>query len=544
MKTNHKSVFAFTLALFIGTTVAFSQKALPGESVDVIKSFDAHLLESSKIQVSPVLPPLDTSVKVQDYNVPPRPLNVKYDAPKLRPIGMKAGKKEDIYKGFAKLGGGVPTALWVEAGYAMAYQDKFDGKVWFRRHQQSAENALANQKFFKNEGILTGNYYINDKLAVEGKVGYTYDRVHFYGYNHDSLTLPTGRVRQDFKILDLGARLYNKERTDADLNFAIAPKFYYMNDYYSNKETGFDLGLSATKWFNEKHPLRFIIRTDLTSFNDTATQNLNNIYLQPSFTFHSDIIKLKIGGNFVSNRDVFSTFPDVELGLRIFGDGIQLFAGANGDLRKNTYRTMATYNPFIDIRASKLRNTLVRSYFGGLKGDFGWLEYTGQVGYSKADNLALFQTLYTAERVTRFKAVYDTVTIFNVQGSVKLKLMKNLIINGTLSQNLSMETRQEGKPWGLPKLEGNFSGLYTLLDGKASVKANAYVADGIWFVDQEGIRRQGKVLFDLGFGGTYQFSKNFGAFLDVNNILNNKRARWANYPMIGTNFMAGITARF
>ena len=250
MKTNHKSVFAFTLSLLFATTVAFSQKALPGESVDVIKSFDAHLLESSKILVSPVLPPLDTSVKVQDYNVPPRPLNVKYDAPKLRPIGMKAGKKEDIYNGFAKLGGGVPTALWVEAGYAMAYQDKFDGKVWFRRHQQSAENALANQKFFKNEGILTGNYYINDKLAVEGKVGYTYDRVHFYGYNHDSLTLPTDRVRQDFKILDLGARLYNKERTDADLNFAIAPKFYFMNDYYSNKETGFDLGLSATKWFN------------------------------------------------------------------------------------------------------------------------------------------------------------------------------------------------------------------------------------------------------------------------------------------------------
>lgn len=544
MMTNNKSVFAVLIGLLLATTQAFSQKILPGESVDVIKSFDARLLESSKISVSPVLPPLDTSIKVQDYNVPTRPLNVKYDAPKLRPIGMKTGKKEDIYNGFAKLGGGVPTALWAEAGYAGAYKEIFDGKVWFRHHQQSADKALENQKFFKNEGLVTGNYYINEKLAVEGKLGYTYDRVHFYGYDHTMDTFSAERVRQDYKIFDFAGRLYNKERTDADLNFSIAPKFYFMNDFYSNKETGFDLGLAATKWFNEKHPLRFVIRTDFTSFNDTVTQNLNNIYLQPSFTFHSDMVKVKIGGNFVSNRDVFSVFPDVELGLRVFGDGFQIFAGATGDLRKNTYRSMAAYNPFIDIRSSRLRNTRLDSYYGGLKGDFGWLEYSGQVAYNKASNLALFQTIYTFENITRFRAVYDTVTMVNLQGAVKIKLLKNLVINGTLSQNLSMDPANEGKAWGLPKTEGNFSGLYTLLEGKASVKANAYIADGIWFVDREGIRRQGGVLFDLGFGGTYNFSKNFGAFLDVNNILNNKRARWADYPMIGTNFMAGITARF
>ncbi|MBU6342885.1 MAG: hypothetical protein KGS48_15435, partial [Bacteroidetes bacterium] len=416
MNTKYKLLLATVCLMTFGLSQTLAQRELPGESVDVVKSFDALLLESSKIQVSPVLPPLDTSVKVQDYNVPPRPLNIKYDAPKLRPIGMKTGSKEEIYNGFAKLGGGAPTALWLEAGYSRAFADQFDGKIWFRRHQQSADKALANQKFFKNEGILSGNYYINDQLALEGKLGYTYDRVHFYGYDHEKYTYNADVVRQDYKILDLGARLYNKERTDADLNFSVAPKFYFMNDYYSNKETGFDLGLSATKWFQEKHPLRFVIRTDLTSFNDTATQRLNNIYLQPSFTLHYPVFKLKIGGNFASNRDVFSVFPDAELGLRIFGDGIQIFAGASGDLRKNTYRTMAAYSPFIDIRESKLRNTKVRNYFAGLKGDFGWLEYTGQVAYNIADNLALFQTSYTAQHITRFKAVYDTVEILNVQG--------------------------------------------------------------------------------------------------------------------------------
>ncbi|MEI6409876.1 MAG: hypothetical protein WCR52_10865 [Bacteroidota bacterium] len=541
---NHKFLLAASFCLFFGAPYAFSQKELPGESVNIVKEFDARLLESNKIGVSPTLPVLDTTTKLQDYYVPQRPLAVKYDAPKLRPIGMKSGKKDEIYRGFAKLGGGVPTALWAEAGYALNVKDKFDGKIWFRHHNQSADKALENQKFFLNDGLVTGNYYINDKLAVEGKIGYSFDRVHFYGYNHDSITALENRVRQDYKILDIGGRLYNKERTDADLNFSIAPKFYLMNDYYANRETGFDLALSATKWFAEKHPLRFIIRTDFTTFDDTVKQNLNNIYLQPSFTFHSDILKLKIGGNFASNRDVFSVFPDCELGLRVFGDGFQIFAGVTGDLRKNTYRTMSEYNPFIQIRGSKLRNTRLDSYYGGLKGDFGWLEYSGQVGYNKASNLALFQTLYTTEGITRFQAVYDTVKMVNAQVSVKIKMLKSLALTGTLSENITMETSREKKPWGLPKLEGNFGALYTLLDGKATLKGNCFIADGIWYNNSEGIAKQSKILFDLGFGGSYNFTKNFGAFLDVNNLLNNRRARWADYPLVGTNFMAGITARF
>ena len=52
------------------------------------------------------------------------------------------------------------------------------------------------------------------------------------------------------------------------------------------------------------------------------------------------------------------------------------------------------------------------------------------------------------------------------------------------------------------------------------------------------------MLLDLNVGGSYQFAKNFGVFLDVNNMLNNKRERWYNYPMVGLNFLAGLTARF
>lgn len=539
---NHKSIL--TAAFFSAALVtAFAQKNLPNESVDVTKDFDAHLLESNKINVTPTLPPLDTTTKRQNYNIPPKPLTVTYDAPKLRPIGVKAGKKEDIYKGYVKLGGGVPTSLYGEGGYAFKSNEQFDGKLWLRHHRIDAGRAVENQAMANTDVLVSGNYFLPQKLGIEGKVGYSADRYHFYGYDRDTLSFDKEAVRQDFKILDLGGRLFNSERTDADLNFSISPKFYLLNDYYSNKETGFDFGITASKWFANKHPLRLTIRTDLTRYEDTATQKLNNIYLQPSFTFHTDILKLKVGGNFASNRDVFSIFPDAELTLRIFGDGIQVFAGAGGDLRKNTYRSMSEYNPFIQSRLSELRNTKYSNYFGGVKGNLGWLDYNAQVSYAKASDLALYQTAIDDRGVARFRTVYDTANIFGLQGTVKFSPIKNLVINGTLSQNV-FSMRNELHAWGLPGLEGNFNGVYTLLDGKASVKAGLYIADRINLRNETDVADKGGALLDLNLGGTYRFNKNIGAFLDVNNLLNNRRERWFRYPMVGTNFLAGITARF
>ena len=88
---------------------------------------------------------------------------------------------------------------------------------------------------------------------------------------------------------------------------------------------------------------------------------------------------------------------------------IEPFGGANGDLRKNTYRSMSEYSPFLQIRETKLKNTRFDNYYAGVKGNLGWLDYTGQVNYSKASDLALFQTQYTSTGVTRFQALYDTV---------------------------------------------------------------------------------------------------------------------------------------
>lgn len=536
----NKSLLIVAVCCLTGS-VAFGQNG-PTDKVDIIKNYEAQLLDANKLNVTPTLPPLDTSTKYQDYVVPPRPVKVKYDAPKLKPLGMKTGTKEEQYHGYFKGGGGVPTSVYGELGYGFGVKDKFDARIWGRHHQANFKNR-ENQRFSNTDVQIDGNGMLNKKTALEGKIGYTYDRVHYYGYDDSLYTFDAERVRQNFQTIDVGFRVFNGERNDADLNYFVAPKYYNLKDNYSNKENGLDLAFGASKWFADKHVFRLALRTDFTTFRDTVKQQLNNIYIQPSFTLHAGPVRFKIGGNFASNRDIFHIYPDAELAVRVFGDGIQLFVGANGDLRKNTYRTMSDYNPFVQIRNSELRNTDYRNYFGGVRGNLGWINYTIQGGYATAGDLALYQTSFTSEGITRFDVLYDTARITNIQGTVILKPTKDITVTGTLSQNI-FKMSNALAAWGLPGLEGNFNGEYRLLDSRAAFKANLYIADKIKRRDENAIPGKDGALFDFGLGGSYRFSKYFGAFLDINNILNNRRERWHNYPIYGTNVLVGLTARF
>ncbi len=528
-------------------------KDLENENVEVIKSFDARLLDANKIDVVPTLPPLDQKMQAQTYDIPPKGVAVKYAPPKLRPVGFKTDAVPRDYNGYAKLGGGVPTSLYGEVGYGWT-KGKSDFKGWVRHHSANS-SAVDNQRFMNNDVLLSGSGQVAENTSVEAKIGYSFDDFYYYGYDHDSTGLDFSKEgsRQRFKCIDLAGRLFNSEKTSTDLNFAIEPKFYNYTDDFSMKEKGISVGLSATKWFAEKHALRLNIRPDFTWFNDTVQQQLHNIYIQPSFTFSHDFFRLKVGGNFVSHKDVFHSYPDLELTLRVWGDGIVAFGGWNGDLRKNTFRSLTTYNPFLGTNPNEnerivIKNTDFTQYFGGIKGNLGIAEYEAKLSYGQADDLALFQNDWTGATATggwrRFKVLYDTTKIFALGVSGKLHIARNLDINGTFNQSI-MDTNYELHPWHLPRTEGNFGAVLKMLEKDAlTVKGNLYIADQSWFLDQEGRPKRTNALLDLSFGTHYQIAKNFGAFLDLNNLMGNKYERWNEYPTYGVNFLGGITLKF
>lgn len=544
---NKTAYIFFFSALFCGTVAA--QGGLPTETVDVIKNFDARLADAVRVQLKPELPALDTTTKRQAYNITAKTLRVEYLPPKIRPLSMKGDDVPKGYKGFARLGAGLPGAFYGEGSYHVFANKQFDMGINLLHHSANNSNKVENQRFSNNHAGLDATYFFEQGFAINGKLGYTRDVVHFYGYNDLNEELDTTRfsfepedIRQRFSIFDVSAKLFNGERTAADFNYNVGFDLYNLQDSYSARENGFDLRLEATKWFNEQNDLRVGLRTDFTSYRDTAKQSLNNFYLTPSFTIHGERFKVKLGAVVASHEDEFSFFPDIEAGANIVEGVVGIFVGAEGSLQKNTFRSLSTYNPFISSRI-EVANTKYYHFYGGLKGEVSGVGYNAQVGYKSADDMALFLLNGQNDSIARFDVLYDTVNIVNIKVAVSAPLFKGFELLGSVSQNI-YSPKNEEKAWHLPALTVNVGAKYRTDDNKLMVKGDFFLENGVPYLDSNGEAQNLNALFDISLGAEYYISKNFGLFMQLNNLANNKRQRWQRYPVYGLNALFGITARF
>ncbi len=533
---------------------AFAQKPAGGvdnQSQDVVKNFDARLIDAEKVNVAPILPSVDTTTKAQTYSVPNKVLNVEYQPPKMRPQSLPAQKLPPQYNGYAKLGYGFPNSPYGEAAYRFGDPSQYLIGAKIKHHSASADKSLENQRFANTEGEVNGTFYAQAGVAVDAKLGYANTSRQYYGYDHAKIPAGTYTrigTEQHFNVLSASAKAYNSTRTVADINYALGLNFSRLNDNYANSETDFNIIGDATKWFAEKHPLTLIIGAEFTTFAPKIekTQDLNNIYLKPSFTYKTDALSLKLGANLVSFKDVFTPLPDIEANFNLAGKALGIFAGFKGEFIKNSYRNLTNYNPFIKTDSVLIKNTEKLEYYGGIKGAVGFLTYSAQVGYSNNKNLALFAG-DSLDKYRRFSVIYDTVGIFNIRGAITARPIDKLEITGTISQNVYSAKTQKAA-WGLPSLDVNVGAKYTVSekgDQIAILKGSLFVQNGVPYKakNTDGYSRLDP-LFDVSLGGEYWFAKNIGVFLDINNLLNLKRQRWQNYPNFGLNVLGGVTARF
>lgn len=533
---------------------------LPAEQVEVIKAFDAKLAESEKIDLPPSLPPIDTTIQQQQYTLQPRPITIEYPPPRIRPIAYRSDEAENFaeYKAFAKLGAGLPKAIYGEGAYN-TFVRKSDREAYalgFNILHHSADHSTAtieNQKFGLTKADASGTMYMASGAAVRADLGYKSNRVHYYGYSLDPFwterDIPAEAVKQLFNTFELSTKLFNHVETAGDLDYHAGVNLVRHTDEFASKETSLRLDAGGTKWIAGKHSFDLGFYTDFTWYRDTQSValTLHNFGLLPAFTYHARIFKIKLGGKIISHNDEFELFPDAEAVLNLTGSELAIFAGVTGDLQKNTFRSLSEYNPYIHTRFEKdgLRNTRYFKGYVGIRGNLKIIEYTFEAAFKPTNDLPLYKFRYDSDLIYDFDVVYDDVDIINLSGSIRANPIKGLDVVGTISQNI-YDTRFETKAWHLPSLDLNFMAIYTNPSGKLKAKGMVYMQNGVpantSFIP--GKYKNLNSLFDLSFAGEYWFAEKIAAFAEVNNILDNKRERWLYYPTYGINFLAGLSMRF
>ena len=536
------TTFSFLfLAVLASLNAQQPGKTLETGQVEVIRDFDARLEDTEKVGVDPVLPEYKQPEGQFEYLVPVRLLAVDYPAPKIRPIAMGRDKEPRVYNGYAKAGYGTLSQPYGELGYAFQKDDEFALDFHFLHHAANNSNRRENQRFSQTAGNLNLVYYTPEGMAIKGRAGYDADINYFYGYNPVDTSFLKEEVRRRVSLIELGAGIANSETTVAGIDYSADADVYQLSESFgASKESGFLIDLSARKFLDNKHPIGLRLVTDFSTFTDTASQDLHNFFLQPNFTFHGAKFKLRAGANLAFHDDQFFVFPDVELEVCIIGSQLGAFVGASGTLEKNSFRNLIAYNPFV-ASSLMVNNSAITDWYGGLRGSVDNFGYELQAGLKSVDNLAIYLPVPQDSR--QFIVLYDTASIVYLQGMIGGAVNKQLELTATWGSHF-FDLKVNEKAWQLPSLEANLSALYTAMEGKWKLRGELYLADGVPYRNESLDAERLNALFDVSLGAEYLFLDQFGAWLQLNNLANNKRERWLNYPIFGFNVMAGISARF
>ncbi|MEY4927108.1 MAG: hypothetical protein RI894_1544 [Bacteroidota bacterium] len=543
MLFSKKINFALFLLLFFSLS-AYAQPI--SDNQDVVSQFNSDVTLLDRVQLSPsgYIAAPDTSRGLSEpVNTTPRLLNLKYEPPTIRPIAMKKNPPKPDFPFWAKVGYGIPNQPYAE----LSYQSKTNKYGYFGAYGKwhSADNSALTYQKFNNLAIqLNGAYYVDTIATVQARAGFEQDGVNFYGYNHadTSLHYTLDNTAQAFNKVFANLAVFNTKSNENDFHYKGGIDFYTVSDKFKSQETGVTGEVSATKFFSKKHPFTLVIRDEYSGFvnNDTAKQNVNILSFAPSFTFIEGAFRGKAGANLQFSAGRFIPNPDIEF-MYSFSDAAIIFGGWQGAVRRNNFESLRQINPFMLSKPS-LKNSHYENRYLGVKGKVDVFNYELQAYNQPIQNMPMFINNIGGDD-RRFTVAYDTINVWGGHIGFGYKPSK------VFDVSLSGDYRSFNKTvYHLPNVDATLAAKYAFNE-VLNLRFAVYTAIGSKAIDTQTkpLSLQTITLapmFDLNLGADYKFNDNISAFLDLNNILNQKYQRLNGYQAYGFNLIGGVMFKF
>ena len=539
----NKYIFNTVIIILTFCNYAIGQSdKLESESVEIIKNFEAQLAESEKLDINPSLPPVDSSNRVVNYQINPNAMIVNYPAPDIKPIAMKSDELPPSYKTFIKGGAGIPNMYYGEVSHFGNILDRVNFGAGATYHRADNGKNVENQKFINTDAFLQGAYRIKEDIYLQSKVNFKEQIDHFFGYDNELSSFTEDQVRQRFRTLDFSTSYISPDNNVEKLNYGGTIDIYSHNDVFDSRENGIAFTANAKKFLKREHPIGLEVVGDLSSFKDSTDfkQSLNILTFRPTASFHAEKFKVMVGGNFIIHDGTFSALPIIEAIANISGNKLVAIAGWEGNVEKNTFRSLTEYNPYL-VSNPTLFNTKFNDYYAGLKGNIKSVSYVVRGGYKTVDRLPLY--IQNLSQPLRFDVIDDKANIWYIEATAEMNVLENLHIGTTFSKSF-FELENQEQAWHIPSLELNLNAKYTLLQDKLSLNAEFFVANPVANIASDNTIEYLNTLYDLSLGAQYNINKRFGAWVDINNITAKRYERWKGYQTFGTNFMGGVYLRF
>lgn len=516
------------------------------QTIDITSAYKPTARNTAKINFSAIPYRGDTARDVRAYEVPAQNLFYAYKPVTLKPLvleqetGPVTGDRNMV-----KAGIGNYTTPYLRAALGIG-----DGQQYllnFYGEYISSKGKLKYQQFSRLHLGASGSYFLKGN-ELYGTAVIRRDNNYLYGYDQAAFDYKKSDVLQQFQEFDLTVGFRNTEINELGLSYHPTVNLDIFKVKNKATETNFIADLPVQKSINDHFTARVGMRADLSAYStgsnvadSTYKFNNNLVIIAPSLDYFSNSFNLRAGLSPAWNNGKFTILPDVKAEFS-FRDKLMLHAGWVGRIRKNSYRNLTRVNPFLEPLRARVDNTEEIEFYGGLKAGLGkHFSFNASAGWISIRNMPLFIN-DTSKGGKGFNLVNEgKASNLRIRGGAsyvkqeKFSASAEIVINGY--------TGFSRKAWHALPLELNADAAW-FINKKLMVKGDLFLfAGGNYLTDDNQSGDLGGGV-DLSLGAEYRIKKNLRAWLDVNNILNDRYERWHAYPVFGINLLGGISINF
>ena len=576
----------YTVTFILFFAVANAQKKdenIGTEVVNVVKPYTPTISDAFKIKETPTLNDDETAKKENvTYNIFSFPVASTFAPAKGKAAAVDKAAAETLFKNYATFAAGnygnINAELFVTEN--LSDTEYIGGAFRHLSSQGGIKNVELSDKFFDTSLDLSYGNNLKE-LSFNLDAGFQNRIYNWYGLPLDfgSSLSPLNRAILIKSINP--SHSYNDFYIAGKLKFnesifkEMSTKFERFTDNFGSAENRF----YAKPTFNiniDDMQFKTNIVVDYIGGNfeknyfsaiaQTSKYGFVNLGINPNYIINKDDWTISLGANlFYSSDNVNSTgkffvFPQVNASLKLVGDLMIFYAGAEGELKQNSYRNFTAENPFLSPTQNIIPTDKQYDLFAGLKG-----KLANDISYNVRGSLTSekYKPLFIANNYTltnsnldgyaygnSFDLVYDNVKTFSLFGELKAEFSKTVTfgIDGTFS---SFNTNLSEKAWNLPTIKIN-SNLDFNITEKWFAGANLFYI-GERFDKQINLdlvpipNDNVKTLaayFDVNAHVGFKYSQRLTGFLKLNNIANQQYQRWLNFPTQGFQVLVGANYKF
>ncbi|HEX7413668.1 MAG TPA: hypothetical protein VF411_06435, partial [Bacteroidia bacterium] len=425
---------ALTCVLVLGSCIYASAQNALGEEIFEQKSNFTPVIKDAAVKQTDQPEIVDTLKKITNitYSTPGIPYKTSYETSSIEPAKMVNEPLSKLYQSMLKVGFG---------NYTMPFADVFLNSLrskdmaWGVRYNHLSSDAkfagLGRTNFSDDNASLYAKKFYK-KHTLSAAINYNRHAVHYYGFSDTVYSANSAsNYKQAFQNFEGKLRLQSHYADTAkSVNHDIHVNYYNYGDHYNT----FENNVFADALFNtriNRESFNVLVSADYYNVH-SSHDTINNLIakVNPYFMVGGEKWKGDIGVSGVVDNFFSSSiariylYPRINIYYDVFQSIIIPYAGMDGGLTKNSYKSLSSMNPFVLSNLGYKNTDNKYNLYGGLRGALSsTLSYDARVLYGRYNNMAYFLADYNQSAdnpyANRYKVVYMNTNYLNINGQLK-----------------------------------------------------------------------------------------------------------------------------